>query len=1517
MAKQRDDKNPKRRPEDDEALEAKPIDDLDEVDELDEIEEAEEVVEIVDAEEPVPAKPAPATPKKEPEGPVKTQLAGKSPEKTKMAGRAPQKTHLANRGGQPTMLSQEDPDDPAFAGMPNLSLDDAKSGKPADLSAKELVEAEEVLGDEALEKTPSASPVVVGSGAVDDAEDAVIVAEEAGPGGSSVVDVAALVEEVDEESPDVLAHDSKKAGSSVVDVSALVEDVDEAVLADDAQKAPGGSSVIDISALVEDGGSGAKAPPPMGDDLFTTEDEDESAQAASIFTSGVEDDATIVSDSMARKEEAIEEILEGTDDRPADVDDETVDLGSEPEIDLEAAPKRKKAKKKKVQDDDEVQWDDADDKSKKVAGDLDLTVAFDPDAKKDDDDELAEDALLDEEEAVELGEKPLSGIDHVAEALESGTNLEDDEVAPRKKKKAAAEKEGTDLDAETVEEAEQVTTEDEADDALFEDDEEEKPRKKARAAALDDDELAAAALLDDDEVPVAKKKGKAADDEADLADDLAADALLSDDDEEPVVTGKKKAKDEEEEADLFADDEEPVGAKKKGKKGVDEDDDAELVGAGAGKRAAAKPMAKPRYGRRWLGGMFLMTLLLGGGAAAVWYLKPDLLEQAYKSSPAYVAPKKEKAKVDPPAVVARNYMDEKDFDSAIKLLADSEETPVNLSTKAEARWLKYLQEQTAGKKPLKRDDKEVEQVLGELKKANNDLLLSQVNRALDESELRAGLKANEKTLSDLRAQAEKAETAHKEAEKVIAGMAETLVKEKILGEKDKLDPAAFQKIVTDLSQNKTVLAAVNKMLEDAKIKEAGDKGVEKLVLAKKDLDEKLDAVNKLLADEKLKDDGAKGLAELIAARNKLAKDREELDLAIKTAYKELATGGLVPPSDDPRGKIIEAVKIARTKAESPLAIPLTALANALSGVGVGAGHMIEKGFDVAALTTELSYYRLREPLITGPDRKMDAYINLFQDPSRKDNGELATALKEASWLLSKEAKASPEARAKALYVTGLAQRNQEKFDDAKKTLEEALKQANKLKDAAWSKQAETALKEFTQADTYYLPRAERFADDGNYKKAEEVLTLGLKAMPDNPRLLALRGLVRLEDARASGSKTKISGDVQKAIRSDAEAAAKDESAAAHAAFVLGQLEEELGNWDQAEKEYRNAIKTHKGNADDASRYVIALARLLQRERVGSPAPMIEQPKTDPKKIDLFELKKFDLDAKKKEAEAPKKEEVEPKVKDDGKKKEDIKKKDDDEPKKEDVEPKAKEDAKKKDDVKKKDDLDPKKEPEPKKDDARLDTLRALVTLALVGVQLPGEDEDEDPVAAARLQESIDLANKLIKSANPKVKGQGYMLLGQALSKKGKRTEGMREYVKGLELLFPGAQSKDMTKLLEEHPAFQQPDAVTRVNPVVAEQFFGKGLHLYYSRQYAEAEIQFKQAIMYYPQDARYQYYLGLSLLPQKGTMKRDAASFALEQGARLEASNRPSTGEINLSLERIQGPLRAYLNAIRQKALVQ
>ena len=278
--------------------------------------------------------------------------------------------------------------------------------------------------------------------------------------------------------------------------------------------------------------------------------------------------------------------------------------------------------------------------------------------------------------------------------------------------------------------------------------------------------------------------------------------------------------------------------------------------------------------------------------------------------------------------------------------------------------------------------------------------------------------------------------------------------------------------------------------------------------------------------------------------------------------------------------------------------------------------------------------------------------------------------------------------------------------------------------------------------------------------------------------------------------------------------------------MLGRLEEALGDFEKAEKDYRDAIQAHQGSQDAASRYIIALARVLQRERLGAPeAPPAAEP------------------------EAPKK------------------------------------DAKV-----------GQRSAEPSRE------ALALLVMALTGFQAP--EDDEDPAAAGRVRESIDLAKRLIKSADPKIRGQGYILLGQAYSRQGERTKGLQLYVKGMQLAYPGQATRDLLKLVEEHPGLQGADRVGPPNSYVADRHFGKGLTLFWQGDYLAAEEQFRKAVAYFEPDARYHYYLGLSRVLQNTRRKREEGRYNFEQGARLESENRPGPVMVNASLERLQGHAR-------------
>ena len=884
------------------------------------------------------------------------------------------------------------------------------------------------------------------------------------------------------------------------------------------------------------------------------------------------------------------------------------------------------------------------------------------------------------------------------------------------------------------------------------------------------------------------------------ADEEAAKAWSKDEAEEAGKAGKEATEEALEDEAAVAKPKAKVDKKAAAKAAVKEDEEKEEDEEDSGRTAVARKVRKPKYMRRWFGGFMLALILIGGAAAGIWYLAPEVLDDWLAMVPP--SPRDDKK-----ASIIGNI---NEYKKAKKDLAGSKDTVAKLQNEVKT---KETELSTANKENKNLTTKI--SGLQETEKAASDAA-----KLLEVADLQKLPNAIGAFLKDKR-----------KMDSLVSGIATALDIDM-----DKLDLGTFKKIVKDFTESKTNLAVINKKLEDAKFKD-----VDSLLAFKKDIEEKLTAVNKELADAMIKDPGAKGVQQLIASRKKLEADRDDLDSAIKTAYKELESAKLAPPKGDPRKQLLEAVKLARLKVESPLVVPLSQLAKSMSGLGTGTASLIERSFDLAALLTEVNYYRIREPLVQTPVRQLDTWLALLQDRRFNDAQSLDAAGKAVNWVRSENAKTSKEARAKALYVRALILRNQEKYAEAKELLQKTAKEIAGQK-VAWANLAEQSLKELTDSSVYYLPRADSLQEQGNLKGALEMLNAGLKAIPNDGRLLARRSLVRLELARPQG---KLAADVQKQIRQDGEAATKDAVAAAEAFFALGQLEETLGQWAKAEDDYRLALKAHKGNAEEASRYRIALARtLLMHDR--PPAPLEEPP------------------AKEKEKGAA--------------------------------------------------DTSTKSDCQSNWQSVIGNLQSAIAVMLMTGVQPGGVDDEETPEAKARLKESIELAKELIKSENPKTRGQGYMLLGQAYSKQGLRTKGLQEYVKGLQLLNPGVASKDLDKLVQDHPAFQQPDSLSQPNPYLAERHFGRGLHYYWEKKYPEAEEQFKAAIGYFKKDPRYHYYLGLSRLPQKGKLKRDGAIFAFEQGARLEQENPQSGYEVNASLERVQGELRNQLNRYRQKA---
>ncbi|MCI0640182.1 MAG: hypothetical protein L0Y72_14885 [Gemmataceae bacterium] len=537
-------------------------------------------------------------------------------------------------------------------------------------------------------------------------------------------------------SEDVLSGESKGTGSSAVD-----------------------AEVVDSSAVEAE----QVAESTSADDLFSTEfknlPKEPGESSSSIFGSDefkVPGSGSIkTSPSLARKEETLEEILQEaiSPQRGADLDEDALETGPP------AASKRKK---------DSAVNLDADSVDLGALGGEGESATMTPALKR-------------------TGDGPLSGVDRVAEELESGTKLD-------KRTQIA------DLDSVS-------------DDALLAGD------QPASSKDLFDEE--------ESDQKLAAKPAKA----------KPAKAFVKDEDEEEQPPKKTLAPPAKKEMNKF------------------------LVGALCG---------------------ILATAVIGLGASFMGLLPGSSKNQQQPSKGGGGVVQQPQVPQVPVAQKARDFMLDGQFDQALEVLADAEKTPANLSTRGEARWLKYVQEQIAKKAPLDPKAPEIQQALADLGEAKNDLLVQQIKSTVDANSLRASVATLQTQAKNLAAELTKAKNAKPPVDERFNDIAKAFVDGKIIPDGNKLNAAMVQNFLKDLSANRAAVASVNKVLEKANIKEAGEKGVEQLVGAMEELDGKLAAVNKALEKEKIKD-----VQELVTARNSLAKERDTLDQALRSAYKEL------------------------------------------------------------------------------------------------------------------------------------------------------------------------------------------------------------------------------------------------------------------------------------------------------------------------------------------------------------------------------------------------------------------------------------------------------------------------------------------------------------------------------------------------------------------------------------------------------------------------------------------------------
>jgi tetratricopeptide (TPR) repeat protein len=216
---------------------------------------------------------------------------------------------------------------------------------------------------------------------------------------------------------------------------------------------------------------------------------------------------------------------------------------------------------------------------------------------------------------------------------------------------------------------------------------------------------------------------------------------------------------------------------------------------------------------------------------------------------------------------------------------------------------------------------------------------------------------------------------------------------------------------------------------------------------------------------------------------------------------------------------------------------------------------------------------------------------------RGQKGLSAAAVKDVERVRGDD-KAGAAAKAQALAVEGLAQRNRGDFAKARETLKDAEDAAG---DAAWKGLVTKARKELEAPAAFYLPQAEALRAQRRYEEALAILDEGLKAFPDRSgQLLAVRSLVRLDAAANVRNKLREDSPGIKEARADADAAIKAGSqGAGH--FAAGRIAEALGQRDAATASYRQAVKEAPAGSAELSRSSLALARMLVQHAEGRGA----------------------------------------------------------------------------------------------------------------------------------------------------------------------------------------------------------------------------------------------------------------------------------------------------------------------------
>lgn len=767
--------------------------------------------------------------------------------------------------------------------------------------------------------------------------------------------------------------------------------------------------------------------------------------------------------------------------------------------------------------------------------------------------------------------------------------------------------------------------------------------------------------------------------------------------------------------------------------------------------------------------------------------------------------------------------------------------------------------------------------------------------------------------------------------------------------------------------NAEAIAEIKKALGDSKDFVAD---ATKSIKESKERADALAAISKAVGKEYVNDDQpdpVKGVEKLVKDNGELKINFDDLskkfaiaDGIVKGIVKRLVEKKYLAANTGVPDEILKGFEKLIKEAEAPVVNALARISGALGAAGRGPGGELARNLDLGAMLASSQTSNARYAMLLQqsrpPHQMLDLWLPLLGD---RDNKIVAKLAALDAKRVKADKGAGAEAHAEAACVEGLALRNQGKYDEARVALADAAKKAG---EAAWRKYSTDGVAELTDPAAFYLPQADVLRRENNFAGAVKLLDRAAEAFAYDGkkagRVLAMRAIVNADAARhaAKGLKVEKNNPMVAAASKDARAALAA-GAKADGYYALGRVAEVTGDYANAHKNYRLAVAAIPAGDRNSTNLRVSLARVLVRVPDVPPAedePEEKKPELKPekkpddkeemkddekkppkkpaeKKPDDKEEMKDDekkpekKPAEKKPADEEKKPEKKPaddkgkddekkpekkpaEKKDDEEKKADDKKGDDkkaDDKKKADDEEDKKPEKKKGDDEKGKDDKDKAKEDKGKDDKdscAPVEFFPLTASLAIAAA-LPGDDEEDRPTP--ELDEAIKLAEQAIRDGNP----EGHLIKALALARKGRWTEAVLEYGKGLEKIDKDPEHvKGLRFLMENHPALRIPDGSMPADPINAEKHYALGQRLYWSRQYAAAEKEFLQAVRYHDQDARYMYFLGLARLAQG---KRAFAEASFRRGGMLEQANKPASATVSSVLERVQGTDRQLLNKYR------